>query len=118
MHEPRAHPQPPQRRRAQLVGGVLRPYLHDPVACFDVMKQTVAVGMDDLVSQRFVADDLATVDPGSRTRGPDRCHVASGAAERVEQMFSRYSWRSCRQDFVAWRNLRATDELREVIDIG
>ena len=43
----------PQRGDAQLVGRVLRAGLHDAIAGLDIVKQEIAVGVDDVVAQSF-----------------------------------------------------------------
>src|SRR5713226_5382611 len=68
----RARTHPPKRRRAHFMGCFLAAGLHDAVPSADVMKQEVAVGMNDLVAEGIGHDEGARGDSRSRWRRCDR----------------------------------------------
>ena len=84
MHVPRVRAQSPQRHSAQFVGGVLRGILDDAVAGFDVVKQEVAVRMDDFIAQGFRDGECSAVDDRSGWGGDYGADVAGGAADVLE----------------------------------
>src|SRR6266403_1061616 len=118
VHESRARAQAPKRRRAQLVGRILRPRLYDSITCFDVMQQEVAIWMNDLVAQRLGYEERPAINGRSWTGRGDRRYVTGTAAGAGEQAFSGKSGRGGCEDCIARGHLRAPDELRKMIDIG
>src|ERR1700730_6088906 len=118
MHKPRPHAQAPKCRRAKFVRGILRPGLDDAVAGLEVMQQKIAVGMDDLVAERRRHGESPAIDARARRRRRDGLHMTDIAADPLEQGLTGSGIRPGRQVGVAWRHLRAANELSEMVDIG
>ena len=80
MHVARVHAQPPQRHGAQFVGCVFGRVLDDTVSGLDVVKQKVAVRVDDLIAQRVRYGKRSAIDNCSRGSGNDGADMTTGAA--------------------------------------
>jgi hypothetical protein len=118
MHVPRVHAESPQRHRTQFVGRILRRILDDAVAGFNVVEQEVAVRMNDLIPQGLWYGECSAVDDSSCRCGDNGADMAGRAADPLEQALAFLGGRSCGKNRVARRNLRAADELSEVVDVG
>src|ERR1700730_13378062 len=118
MHESGAHAQAPQRRRAQLVGCVLRTRLYDSISSLDVVQQEIAVWMNDLVAQRLGNDKRSAVDDRSGASRRDGRNMTSAAAEGLEQVIPGAGGRCLREHRVARWHLRTADGLRKMIAVG
>ncbi len=119
MHEPRPHPQAPQRGCTELVRGVLELRCLDYASRrFQVMQQEVTVGMNDLVAECCGNHERATIEDSAGLRGHNRLDVTGVATELEEELLACDDAGARTQSGVARRDLRAANELGEVIDIG
>src|SRR5580658_8645206 len=117
VHEAGLFAHAPQRRSPQLVGGVLRPNLYDPVSSANVMQQKIAVGMDYLVSQSGGNYEHTAIDDGSgRSRG-NGLNMANIATDVCEKSLASGGGGGRGKGRVSRRNHRAAYELGKVVDV-
>src|ERR1700746_284063 len=117
MHVPRVHAESPEWHCTQFVSGILRRILDDAVVVFDVVEQEVPVRMNDLIPEGLWYGERSAVDDSSRRGGDDGADVAGGAPDPLENSLAFLGCRSCSKNRIARGNLRATDELSEVVDV-
>ena len=86
VHQAVASPQAPERRGAHFVYGIGRAVLHDAVAGTDVMKQKIAVGVNDLASQGVWDGEGPAVDHRAGGRGSDGGDMTGGATDLGEDL--------------------------------
>src|SRR4029077_14733901 len=114
---PGMHAQSPERHSAQFIGCVFRRILDNAIAGSNVMEQKIAEWVNDLVAKCLRYCERSAIDGSSRRSGDDGADVAGGATDRFKDLFARLGNGGCSESRVARWNLRASDELSEVVDI-
>ena len=94
VHQPITEAQSPEWRSAKLVcGGLVEVFglggLGDAVSCTDIMKQEIAVGMNDRIADELGDLVHAAVDSGPWPQGLVARDVANRAADLVKQLLAR-----------------------------
>jgi len=95
----------------------LKAGLHDAIAGLDVVKQEIAVGVNDFVAQSFGDGEQAAIDDRSGCGRDDGPYVAGAAAEPFEKDLPGLRRGSLCQGRIPRRHFGSANELREMIDV-